>query len=126
MLGFHGAQFEKSDIGAEIPTYFSSMIGWPEMVQAITQACEKITPAQRSQTAILTNNYAQAAAVDLLGKKYGLPKAISGHENYWFWDLVAIRERKLLGSASRPKIHDATAPVLKSSLAWTCPTRPIG
>jgi len=103
ILRFHGTQFEKSDIGAEIPTYFSSMIGWPEVVQAVAQAYEKIPPAQRRQTAILANNYAQAGAVDLLGRKYGLPKAISGHENYWFWGPRGYMGEKIIGIGFSPK-----------------------
>ena len=30
-------------------------------------------------------NYGQAGAIDFFGPKYGLPKAISGHQNYFFW-----------------------------------------
>lgn len=85
LLRFHGSQFEKSDVGQEIPTYFGSMIGWPDLVQAVAQAYRSIPPEERSRTAILANSYAQAGAIDLLGAKLGLPKAISGHENYWFW-----------------------------------------
>ena len=32
-----------------------------------------------------TSNYGEAGAIDFFGKKYGLPKAISGHNNYWLW-----------------------------------------
>ena len=102
-MRFHGSQFEKSDIGSEIPTYFSSMIGWPELVQAAAQAYWKIPPEQRSQTAILTNNYSQAGAVDLLGSKYGLPKAISGHENYWFWGPRGYTGEKVIGIGFSPE-----------------------
>ena len=103
LMRFHGSQFEKSDIGAEIPTYFSNMIGWPELVEAVAQAYQKIPPAQRNQTAILANNYAQAGAVDLLGLKYGLPKAISGHENYWFWGPRAYTGEKIIGIGYSPE-----------------------
>jgi hypothetical protein len=36
-------------------------------------------------TGILASNYGQAGAIDVLGAKYGLPAAISGHQNYWIW-----------------------------------------
>ncbi len=39
----------------------------------------------RAKTAILAQNYGQAGAIDLFGLKFGLPKAISGHQNYFFW-----------------------------------------
>lgn len=103
LLRYHGSKFEKSDIGSQIPTYFSNMIGWPEVVQAVAQAYEKIPPAQRSKTAILTNNYAQAGAVDLLGPKYGLPKAISGHENYWLWGHRGYTGENIIGIGFSPE-----------------------
>jgi len=103
LLRYHGSKFEKSDIGAEIPTYFGNMIGWPEVVQAVAQAYGKIPPAQRSQTAILANNYAQAGAVDLLGEKYGLPKAISGHENYWYWGPRGYTGARIIGIGFSPE-----------------------
>ena len=31
------------------------------------------------------SNYGQAAAIDFFGPQYGLPKAISGHQNYFLW-----------------------------------------
>ena len=31
------------------------------------------------------NNYGEAAAIDFFGSGYRLPKAISGHNNYWLW-----------------------------------------
>jgi hypothetical protein len=85
LLRFHGSQFEKSDVGQELPTYFGSMIGWRDLVQAVARAYRTIPAAERSRTAILANTYAQAGAIGLFGTKFGLPKAISGHENYWFW-----------------------------------------
>jgi hypothetical protein len=30
-------------------------------------------------------NYGEAAAVDFFGKKYNLPPAVCGHNNYWLW-----------------------------------------
>lgn len=96
LLRYHGAKFEKSDVGAEIPTYFGSMIGWEELVQAVAQAYRTVPEAQRSRTAILTNTYAQAGAVDLLGAKLGLPKPISGHENYSLWGPRSYTGEKII------------------------------
>jgi len=33
----------------------------------------------------LTNWYGIAGAIDLLGKRYGLPDAVCGNENYYWW-----------------------------------------
>jgi hypothetical protein len=33
----------------------------------------------------VTGNYGQAGAIDYFGPDLGLPRAISGHNNYWLW-----------------------------------------
>jgi hypothetical protein len=42
-----------------------------------------LPPAQRAQAAIVASNYGEAAAIDFFGGPYGLPPALSGHNNYW-------------------------------------------
>jgi hypothetical protein len=39
----------------------------------------------RARTAIFAENYGEAGAIDLSGPRYGLPPAISGHQNYFLW-----------------------------------------
>ena len=34
---------------------------------------------------VFGQNYGEAAAVDVLGARLGLPHAISGHNSYWMW-----------------------------------------
>ena len=55
------------------------------MVEAVAKAYYKLPPEERAKAAIYGQHFGQAGAVDLFGKKYGLPKAISGHLNYWLW-----------------------------------------
>ncbi len=61
------------------------MYGWEEMTAVVARAYNALPPDVRIRTAIFAQNYGQAGAIDLFGKKYGLPKAISGHQNYWYW-----------------------------------------
>src|SRR5208282_2661031 len=35
--------------------------------------------------AILAGDYGGAGAIDFFGPRYGLPKSISAHQNYYFW-----------------------------------------
>ena len=42
-------------------------------------------PEQRATTGILAGNYGEASAIDFFGPRYGLPNAISAHQNYYFW-----------------------------------------
>jgi len=68
-----------------LPQFYADMFGWEEMVQVVAKAYDSLPPAERARTAIVAANYGQAGAVDLFGKKYGLPNAISSHQNYYFW-----------------------------------------
>lgn len=44
-----------------------------------------LTPDEQAKAAIFCDNYGEAAAIDFFGGQYGLPKAISGHQNYFLW-----------------------------------------
>jgi hypothetical protein len=68
-----------------LPQVFADQFGWPEMVETIAQIYNGLPSEVRSQTAIFAQSYGQAGAIDLFGPKYGLPPAISGHQNYFLW-----------------------------------------
>lgn len=55
------------------------------MTAAVAQVYHSLPPEEQAKAAIFGNNYGEAGAIDFLGPKYGLPKAISGHQSYWFW-----------------------------------------
>jgi 4-amino-4-deoxy-L-arabinose transferase-like glycosyltransferase len=69
----------------ELGQYYADHFGWPEMTEQVAKAYNRIPPELRKKTAIKTDNYGEAGAIDHFGKKYGLPLAISGHQNYWMW-----------------------------------------
>src|SRR5262245_49481874 len=68
-----------------LPQLFGDMFGWPEQVQAVSRAFHSLPPEERSRATLFAYNYGQAGAVDYLGKHYGLPRAISGHNQYGYW-----------------------------------------
>jgi len=76
---------EKSMLAEPMPHYYSWSFGWEEMVAGVARAYASVPPEERGDTAIFGNDFAAAGAVDLIGPKYGLPKAISGHQSYWLW-----------------------------------------
>jgi hypothetical protein len=69
----------------ELGQFYADHFGWPEMTEQVAKAYNRIPPELRKKTAIKTDNYGEAGAIDHFGKKYGLPLAISGHQNYWIW-----------------------------------------
>lgn len=58
------------------------MVGWPGFVATVDRAWHEIPARKRSHTAIFTANYGEAGAVDLLGRRYHLPPAYSGHNGF--------------------------------------------
>ena len=68
-----------------LPQYFADEFGWPEMVEKVAGVYNSLPPEQRAKTAILGGNYGEAGAIDFFGPRYGLPKAISAHQNYYYW-----------------------------------------
>lgn len=61
------------------------MHGWEEMTAAVARAYQSLPPEERGRCAIFADNYGQAGAIDFFGRRYGLPKTISGHQNYYLW-----------------------------------------
>ena len=68
-----------------LPQPVADQFGWPQMVSEIAAIYNSLPPDERAKTGIFAGNYGEAGAVDLFGPKYGLPHAISGHQNYWYW-----------------------------------------
>ncbi|HML00752.1 MAG TPA: glycosyltransferase family 39 protein [Acidimicrobiales bacterium] len=60
-------------------------VGWPEFLATVSHVWNSLPAAQRSDAVIFTANYGEAGAINELGGGYGLPGAVSGHNNEWFW-----------------------------------------
>ena len=69
----------------ELPQYLADMLGWKEMAAQIAVAYNALPPATRAHTGVFCGNYGEAGAIDVFGPQYGLPQALSGHQNYWLW-----------------------------------------
>jgi hypothetical protein len=54
-------------------------------VRQLAQVAAALPAQQRANLVIFAGDYGAAGAVDLYGSRYGLPHAISGHNNYWWW-----------------------------------------
>jgi hypothetical protein len=57
--------------------------GWRELVATIASVRDSLPPQDRAHAGILAGNYGEAGAIDLYGRRYGLPAAISGVNSYW-------------------------------------------
>ena len=92
---------------AALPQHFADQFGWEEMVASVAQVYHHLRPEDQKRAAIYCQNYGEAGAIDFFGPKYGLPPAISGHQNYFLWgprdytgDVVLVLDTALTTSAS--------------------------
>jgi hypothetical protein len=82
-LGANKTRTEK--FSSPLPQYLSDRFGWEEMAQGFATRYNALPPEERAKTGIFCGNYGEASAVNIFGPKLGLPVAISGHQNYFYW-----------------------------------------
>jgi hypothetical protein len=84
ILGVAPSTEEKKEVG-DLPQHFADMHGWDSIVDTVESAWRSTGERDPASWAILTPNYGDAGAIEFLGRGRGLPRAISGHNNYWLW-----------------------------------------
>ncbi len=111
----------------KLPQHFADRFGWKELAENISTVFHSLSHDEQKYTAIYVQNYGQAGAVDHFGKQYGLPRALSGHNNYWIWgkerleDSVAV----LIAVGGEPKdyrdVFDEVTIVLTHKTEYAMP-----
>ena len=83
-LGLEPPRMEKFKLGA-LPQHYADMFGWEEMTEVVARVYHSLPEGERRRCAVFARNYGEAGAIDFFGPKYGLPKAIGKHQNYFLW-----------------------------------------
>jgi hypothetical protein len=84
-LPFKLPVMEYSHERAALPQWYADQFGWQEIVDETAVAWNQLPLAERPDCAIFAQDYGQAGAIDFLGRRAGLPPAISGHQTYFLW-----------------------------------------
>lgn len=71
------------NITSEVHDIFTEQIGWHEMIQTVAGIYEDLPSDEKSHAGILAGENDEAAALNLYGGEYGLPKAISGSDTFF-------------------------------------------
>jgi hypothetical protein len=85
ILPYSRAVKMERDATVALPQLYADMFGWDNMAATVARVYHDLPPQEQSGCAILAGNYGEAGAVDYYGPSLGLPKAISGHNNYFLW-----------------------------------------
>lgn len=73
---FHVASGINGDLREEV--------GWPELAREVARIRDSLPAQDRGSLGVLGTNYGEAGAVNLYGPQYGLPRAISGVNSFWY------------------------------------------
>lgn len=85
-----------------LPQIYADQFGWKGMAQVVADAYHKLPPEEQKSCAIFGQSYGQAGAIDLFGPQMGLPPAISGHQNYFYWGPRGYTGECMIVMADRP------------------------
>lgn len=89
-LGFGPPRMERGAQGA-LPQHIADRYGWEELTDTLARAVARLPADERRRAVILTRNYGEAGAIEYYGPARGLPRVVSGHNNYWLWGPGDVR-----------------------------------
>jgi len=66
-----------------LPQDYADMLGWDELAAITAKAYDQVT--DKKATVIYAENYGQAGAIMVIGKKYNLPEPVCFSESFFYW-----------------------------------------
>jgi Dolichyl-phosphate-mannose-protein mannosyltransferase len=102
-LGRKPSTEESTEVVA-LPQFLADMQGWERWVDPVASAYDALPRTDQQRVGIFASNYGEAGAIDLFGAPLGLPRAISGDNNYWHGVRagIPVRSDDHAGSRRRP------------------------
>jgi hypothetical protein len=84
-LPFKLPVMEHAHARAALPQWYSDQFGWQEIVDETAVAWNQLASAERGDCGVFAQDFGQAGAIDFLGRRYGLPASLSGHQTWFLW-----------------------------------------
>jgi hypothetical protein len=112
-LGITPTAAERNRLGP-LNQHFADRFGWEELTREVARIYATLPAEERGKVRIVTRNYGEAGAIDYYGRPYGLPTAVSPHNNYYLWGpgpddaqvliMVGWSSKELAGSFSQVEV----------------------
>jgi hypothetical protein len=67
----------------KLPQDYSDMLGWNELTELTYKAWQMVE--NKNNCVIYAENYGEASAISIIGKKYNLPNSLSFSDNFRYW-----------------------------------------
>jgi 4-amino-4-deoxy-L-arabinose transferase-like glycosyltransferase len=67
-----------------LPQFYADMFGWEELTTSVLIVYESL-PFEDTRCIVYTQNYGEAGAISFLGRPFGIPPTVSGHNSYYLW-----------------------------------------
>jgi hypothetical protein len=83
-LGIVPPPEERHQLG-RLPQSFADRLGWEELAKTVSDVHRALPPEEQELACVFGQNYGQAGAIDFFGPRFGLPRALSGHNSYHLW-----------------------------------------
>ena len=79
------ANLKEENGRVELTGDYADMFGWEEQVKLVDSVYQSLTVKEKENCILWAENYGEAGALKILGKKYNLPNPISRHGSFWQW-----------------------------------------
>lgn len=82
-VAYQGLEETKGRV--ELTGDYADMFGWEAQVQLVDSVYQSLSQEEQNNCVLWAENYGEAGALKILGKKYNLPNPISRHGSFWLW-----------------------------------------
>ena len=83
LTGNNAVRRDENNNYNKLPQDYSDMLGWEELTSITKKAWQMVQ--NKNSSIIYAENYGQAGAICVIGKRYNLPNALSFSDNFRFW-----------------------------------------
>jgi 4-amino-4-deoxy-L-arabinose transferase-like glycosyltransferase len=95
---------EREAVGAPLTQIFSDELGWRPLEHQIADIYRALPADEQARAAIIAMDYGEAAAIDVYGRADGLPPALCGQLQYWFWGTHGYDGSVIIGVNGDPEM----------------------